>query len=62
MIRDNNLGEGIVPAEDDVAPFLAAQPETCFLQGLQTIPPGHTRQFAHTATSKVSNLSSGTGK
>ena len=61
MVRDNNLGEGIVVAKDDVASFLPPESKTGTLQGFYALTPGDPRQLAHTAITRTSKRSTGTG-
>ena len=62
MIGDNDLSERVVAAENHVAAFLSAQREADLGQRTGAFPAGDARKFAHTATTKVSKRSSGTGR
>ena len=62
VIRDYHLGVRLVAAKYHVAPFLTAQSKAHLSQGLRAIATRNPRKFAHTATSNVSNRSSGIGR
>ena len=62
MIRHNDLAKGIVSSQDNVASFLSFEIEAGLCKGLNAFTSGYSRQIAHTATSRASNLSSGTAR
>jgi hypothetical protein len=62
VIRYHDLCIRLVSAKDDVTTFLAADAKADPSQRLYTVPPGEIGEFTQTATSNVSNRSSGTGK
>jgi hypothetical protein len=61
MIRHCDLRERLVATQNDVATALAFCLESNLAQGCDHFRAGHARQFAHTATTRASNLSAGTG-
>jgi hypothetical protein len=62
MIGNNHLCEGFVTPEDYVTALPSFDIETGFLKSSNTLVTGDSGQFAHTATTRTSNLSSGTAK
>src|ERR1035437_6212106 len=62
MRWDNSLRKRIVPPHNDMPAVLAAHSEAQPLQRRHHLLPGDPRQFAHTAKSSASSLSSGTGR
>ena len=62
VVRDYDLGKWLVAAKYHVTPFLPAQLKARLPQRSCAFPARDTRQLAHTATSSVSNCSSGTGR
>lgn len=62
MVRDDELSEGIVPAQDDVAALLSFHHEPRAHEAPDALASGDPRQLAHTAMSTASKRSSGTGR
>jgi hypothetical protein len=61
VIWDNELSKRIVTAHNDMTPVLPPAIEAGLFQRFDTVVTGNSWQFAHTAITKVSKRSSGTG-
>jgi hypothetical protein len=62
VIWDDNLGERVGVFENDMATVLAYKDKAGLLKSRNTLAAGDTGEFAHTATRRESNFSTGTGK
>ncbi len=62
MIGNDCLGKGIITPQNNVAAVLPTDRKAHFLECPNDIRTGNLRQFAHTAMSKASKCSSGSGK
>ena len=54
MVGDNELREGIIAAQDDVATMLSLALEADLFKCTHAVTSGDARQFVHTATTSVS--------
>jgi hypothetical protein len=59
VIGYNDLGKGFIPPQDDVA---GRADDGCESLLASARPRRHAREFRHTATTSVSNVSLGTGR
>lgn len=62
VIRDDDLREGGVSPQDNMAALLALKIEAGAFQGFNAFPAGDDRQFAHTVTISAPEVSGGTGR
>ncbi len=60
VIRNDDLGERIVPPQYEVAAVLALEDEARPTERLDAVAPGELGQLAQTATSRASRESTGT--
>jgi hypothetical protein len=61
MVRHHDLSKGIISSQNEVTSLLPLEDKTGSSQGLRAFLPRDLGQPAHTATSKASRESSGTG-
>jgi len=61
MIWHNQLCKRIIAAQNNMTAVLALVVKACFVECTDTLTPRYTWEFAHTATTRVSRWSSGTG-
>lgn len=61
VVWDNNLRNRLIPAQDDVTSFLAYRPKNRSPKSLDALHAGNDGKLAHTATTRTSKRSCGTG-
>lgn len=62
VIRDDELREWLLPSKNDVAAGLAANEEPCPSERIHAVTTRDARELGHTATTRVSKRSAGTGR
>ena len=62
VVGNYQLREGFLATEDNVAAFLAREEKASLLQRLDAFSPRYPRQLAHTAITRTSKRSAGTGR